>query len=198
MEFNDFIRVPGPSSQIQNLGDVKLKLNKVILGLAFAAALIFSASANAQDKPYTGGTAYNPCNTQFAGTGFKGYQSPFTIRFKIIPHYTVENPSVLENQLPAVVTELMNKYSQSQGYPVRFNVIPFTDNETGLNFTIWMDAYSTADGYKLYTSVGGWGAGHLFRFHSTTNSDAGETFSDAVVGLVDRLNNGWSCGTQTE
>jgi len=178
-------------------------LKNLILTLAAACALlVFSATAKAQ---YSGDPG--TCNTQYADRGFQGYRGAgangeLVVRFRIIPHYTMSDPETLKNDFATAIVGEMNRDMVSKGSNVRFAAVDYDPNATGsgqdlnFNFTVWVDAYSTADGYQFYTNVGGFAAGHLFRFHSIVATQPGEALEDMATGLGERLAFGWTCGTQ--
>jgi hypothetical protein len=178
-------------------------MKKLILSLvALAAVLILSAPVKAQ---YSGDPG--TCNTQYADRGFQGYRGAgangeLVVRFRIIPHYTVSDPETLKNDFAAAMISEMNRDMVAKGSNVRFAAVDYDPNATGssqdlnFNFTVWIDAYSTNSGYQFYTNVGGFAAGHLFRFHSIVSAEPADALIDVATGLGERLAFGWTCGTQ--
>lgn len=174
-------------------------MKKMLLTLvALVAALTLSAPAKAQ---YSGSTAYNPCNTQYSN-GFSNYNGggpngEFVVRFYINFHYQASDLESVKRDLAAAMVTAMNAREASQGSNVRFVATSFDNSSSNLNFTIWIDAYdsgSTEDGYQLFTSVGGWGVGHLFKFRSATGTPE-NVLVESAIGLADRFTNGWTCGS---
>lgn len=176
-------------------------MRKLLAFLAVAvAALALSAPAKAQ---YTGSTAYNPCNTQFA-SGFSNYRGggengEFVVRFYVNVHYQAANLETVKADLAKAMVAEMNYRAQNSGSNVRFVATDFDNSSPNLNFTIWLDIYDnngdTENGYQLYTSVGGWGVGHLFKFYTGVGSTE-NVLVQSADGLADRFANGWTCGTQ--
>ena len=169
-------------------------MKKVILTLAAAcAAMIFAAPAKAQ---YSGATANNPCNTQFSG-GFKNYAQPLTVRFYVNVHYTAADMDAVKKNLATAMVNLMNQQAVAQGSNVRIVATDF-DNPVNLNFTIWLDIYHNGsdldNGYQVFDSVGGWGAGHLFKFYTAVGTTEG-VLTEAANGTFGRLADGWTCGS---
>lgn len=175
-------------------------MKKTILSmLALAAALIFSAPAKAQ---YTGSTANNPCNTAlsdgFSGRKGSGTNGAIVVRFYIQVHYNPVNLEGVKKDLAAAFTDEMNSRARSKGYNVRVEATDFDNPSSDLNMTIWLDIYdreSNGDSYQVYTSVGGWGQGHLFKFYTPAEPML-NSLTDSADGLIDRLENGWTCNTQ--
>ncbi len=168
-----------------------ISFKKAILSLiVLAAALLVAAPAKAQ---YYGSEA---CNRTFSD-GFNGYtgsgpNGEFVVRFYITTHYQAKNIEVVKEKLAEMMVDEMNIQSAKEGHNARFLATSYA-NPTNLNFTVYIDMYDPNDVYSAYFYVNGWGAGHLFQFH-TTGSEGGPVLLAGADGISDRWSNGWICG----
>jgi hypothetical protein len=176
-------------------------IKKAVLTLAALAALVLMASpANAQ---YLGDTT-TACNTTLS-SGFSnargfGPNGELVVRVYLATTYQPKDPSSIQTVIPSKIVDMMNYYAQQRGYSVRFVFTP-ADNtvESTYNFTanINLTDNGNASNYQAFVQVGGWGQGHLFRFHSDIyTSSSFDALADIAAGLASRFNNGWTCGTQ--
>lgn len=175
-------------------------MRKIFLAtIALVAGLLLSAPAKAQ---YTDPSASNPCNQTYQG-GFENYQGSgpngtMVFRFYITVHYQVKDLNVVKATLAKFMITEMNDRAQAKGYNIRFSATDF-DSPSNLNFTNYLDIYDgdndTNDNqYRVYTSIDGWSAGHLFKFYTNIGTSA-NSLIEAADGTVDRLADGWSCGS---
>ncbi len=175
-------------------------MKKLILALAIALGLTaFSAPAKAQ---YTAGQGQS-CNTTlsdgFATKRGDGPNGALAIRYYIVFHYSPADLEKVKRELPTVYTDSMNGFATDKGMSSRFSSVNYVEGQTGeqgsFNFTVYLDVYNNGGTYSVYTSVGGWNAGHLFHFHTTSEGDPTDAFVGSITGLAARLNNGWTCGS---
>lgn len=159
------------------------------LALGMLAALFLASPAKAQ---WHDNLSCNQANT----SGFERYAAngPFKVRYYISWHYQASDPEAVRSEIVKVFTAEMNYYERTNGSDVRFQGVDWSATpDQGLNFTIYIDAYSTADGYRMYADVHGWGVDHLFRTSSALNQDAGAAVLDVANEVADRMSKGWVC-----
>ncbi len=164
-----------------------IKRMLVVLGLMLALVAVKPATAQWHDN--------DSCNRS-QSNGFNRYAAngPFKVRYYIQFHYTPSNLEGVKHEIVEAFTGEMNAAAIREGSDLRFEGVDWnTSEDQGLNFTVFLDAYSTADGYSVYADVHGWSAGHLFRVSARNQVDPGTAVGDVADEVTARMVHGWTC-----